>query len=816
MTSREPPQIPEYRLALEVDFESGRWIGTVEFEAPRSRQSLTLDADGLEIESVREGSREVPFDHDRAGSCLNLSEIGGASDAVTVRFAGRVQDGQLIGMYRAGRGDAAVLTTQCEPIGARRIFPCLDRPDRKSRLRLTVRARSDLEVISNTPAEATRDMGPLREWSFSATPPMAPYLFYLAVGRFDHVEDRTGRVAVRVFAPPGRGAAGAFALAAGCEILEAYEEYYRIPYPLPKLDLIAVSEHAFGAMENWGAISFRDMRLLVDATAGSFARRDVFETIAHEVAHQWFGNLVTMVSWDDVWLNESFAALMETRTSERLRPEYDCGTDFFLRVAGGMAALDADSLPSTHPVRAHVDRPEEISQIFDEISYGKGAAILGMIEAYLGEDRFRAGVTDYLERFRYSNARTEDLWDALGRASQEPIAAMISPWVDRPGYPVVTVRSDGAGLGLTQRRFSLLGGPSDEPPWPIPLVMDLNGKRSRTLFSTRETRIPSPPGATVHLNPGAVGFYRVLYDRELYDRLLVALPNRPPADRWSVVEDLSAFLFAGETDWANYLRFVRGVGATTDRLVVDSFVGTLTSLAALLPTVTSIQEEARRYVAERLDAVGVDRRANEPPTHGILRERLSFGRVRLDASFAQDLSEKFPEWAHLDPDLRAAVAVARARTEGAAGWNEIQRALTHSLPEAETIQLERALVWSSELSLVERTLDQTLSGEINRGHAVAVIGQAAVNPATRALLWPWMTRRVEELSGLFRGTGFLSMLLESTTPLLGSGRSQEIRTFYRDHSLPEGSRGLAKGLDRLAVLERLRPRAEQFGHSPLA
>ncbi|HLM91080.1 MAG TPA: M1 family metallopeptidase [Thermoplasmata archaeon] len=810
MTSREPPQIPEYRLILDVDFNGGRWAGSVEFDGPRTRQNLTLDADGLEIESVREGTRDVPFERDLPGARLILSEIGGARDSIAIRFSGRVQEGQLIGMYRAGRGEAAVLTTQCEPIGARRIFPCLDRPDRKSRIRLTVRARSDLEVISNTPTESTRDAGPVREWSFSATPPMAPYLFYLGVGRFDHQEDRTGRVAVRVLAPPGRGAACTFALAAARQILEAYEEYYRIPYPLPKLDLIAVAEHAFGAMENWGAISFRDMRLLVDASAGSFARRDVFETIAHEIAHQWFGNLVTMVSWDDVWLNESFAALMETRITGRLRPEFDSTTDFYLRAAGAMAALDGDSLPSTHPVRAHVDRPDEISQIFDEISYGKGSTILGMLEAYLGEDRFRAGVTDYLERYRYSNARTEDLWDAFARASQEPIATMIAPWIDRPGHPVVTVRLDGAALVLDQRRFSLLGARVEEPPWPIPLVMDVDGHRQRLLFTTRETRVPVPPSATVHLNPGAVGFYRVLYDRELYDRLLIALPRRSPTDRWSVVEDLSSFLFAGDTDWTNYVRFVRGVGATTDRLVVDSFVGTLTSLAALLPSVTPLQEEARGYLADRLDAIGVERRAEEPPSHGILRERLAFGRVRLDPSFARDLSERFAEWGRLDPDLRAAVAVARARTEGTSGWNEIRRALARPLPEAEAIQLERALAWSSEVSLVERTLDQTLSGEINRGHAVAVIGQAAQNPVARSLVWPWMTRHVEELGGLFRGSGFLSSLLESTTPLLGLGRADELRAFYREHPLAEGSRGLAKGLDRLNVLERLKPRAENF------
>jgi tricorn protease interacting factor F2/3 len=464
-----------------------------------------------------------------------------------VEFSGSVAPKALIGFYRCPHGEETVLTTQCGPLGARRIFPCLDRPDRKSRVQLTVRTRADLEVLANTVAGPTREIDGRREWVFEPTPPMPSYLFYLGIGKFDRAEDRSRRVLVRVLGAPGKAAACQFALDAGRRILEGYEDYYSIPYPLPKLDLIAVRDHAFGAMENWGAITFREVRLLIDETSTSFQRRDVFETICHEIAHQWFGNLVTMASWDDIWLNESFASLMETRISERLAPSIDPGTDFFLRTAGTAAAFNGDGLPSTHPVRARVDRPEEISQIFDEITYGKGSTVLGMLEAYLGENRFRDGVTDYLDRFRYGNARTEDLWDALGRASGVAVAGVVSPWVDRPGHPVVLARSGEQGLRLTQERFSFLGSTTEEP-WPIPMLVDVNGVKQRLLFDSRERIVPTAPGATVHLNPGAVGFYRVRYDESLYDRLFAVLPTRSPADRWSVVEDLGAFLLSGRSE----------------------------------------------------------------------------------------------------------------------------------------------------------------------------------------------------------------------------------------------------------------------------
>lgn len=795
-----------------MDFESGRWRGRVEFDAPAARQRLELNADGLEIEAVREGTTPVPFEYLRSEARLVLGEVGGRGP-VAVDFSGAVKEGNLIGLYRCRHADSTVLTTQCEPVGARRIFPCQDRPDRKARLRLTVRTRADLEVISNTSPESVRDLDGVREWSFVPTPPMACYLFYLGIGRFDRAEDLGGRVAVRVLGPPGRGAAGEFAVHAGRRILEAYEEYFRIPYPLPKLDLVAVADQAFGAMENWGAICFRDMRLLVDSTADSSTREDVFETSAHEIAHQWFGNLVTMATWDDVWLNESFASLMETRITERLEPEMDAVADFYLRVAGTAAAIDADSLAATHPVRAHVDRPEEISQIFDEISYGKGCSILAMLEGYLGPDRFRAGVIDYLERFRYSNARTEDLWEALGRAGNEPIAQMATPWVDRPGHPVIDARRDGTTLRLAQRRFSLLPLPAEEPPWPIPLVMDIGGERRRLVFSTPTAELRVPTDAVIHLNPEAVGFYRVRYDPALLDRLFQALPSLRPTDRWKMADDLGSFLFSGETDWPTFARFVRRVGGRNDLLVVTSLAGTLTTLERIIPSASAVHDETRRYLAERMDAVGVHHRPGEPNATGILRDRVAGYRVRADEGFARDLSELFPEWSRLDPDLRAAVAVARARSEGRTGWNELRRARERAANEAETFLIDRALPWTPERELLEATLDMTLTGEIATGHAVHVLAQAVVNPVARDVVWPWLTRHLDQLAERFRGSTSLSTVLERTTIYLGLGRADEVRAFYRAHPFPEGSRGLAKGLERLEVAERIGARVGSFRSS---
>jgi tricorn protease interacting factor F2/3 len=798
----EPPIVPEYRLELNVDVAGLRWSGRVEFELPDGAPPFALDADGLEVTEVTSSGSPVEFRLEPSEQRLVLPALG--PGPVAVSFRGTVTEAGLTGLYRSRQGDGYVLTTQCEPIGARRIFPCFDRPDRKSRILLRVRTDPALTVISNTIERSTRVLGDQREWTFYPTPSMSAYLFYLGIGKFDVLEETQGRVRFRIFTPPGESSMGRYGLTTTPRILSEYESYYGIPYPLPKLDLVCIAETSFGAMENWGAITFRDTRLLVDDATRSFARRDVLETITHEVAHMWFGNLVTMASWTDIWLNESLASFLEIKIAQRIEPGVDSLSDFFLRVSGTAAAIEGDSLDATHPVRAPVHRPEEIAQIFDEISYGKGSTLIAMLESYLGEEVFRKGVARYLERFGYANAQTSDLWAALSEVSGEPIAPLMDPWLDRPGLPVITTRLTDAGLELVQRRFSYHTH-HDTPPWPIPMVADIDGRRERIRFETRSRTLPAPATATVHLNPGATGFYRVLYDPALTDRLLRALPQRPATDRWSFLEDLGTFVLTGEVDWTTYARAARALGEAPDRLVVDVLVGTLGPFSLFFPDVPAVQDLAKWFFAVQFGRLGPRRRPSEPDTEGILRERVSFGRMRIDLGFARELSELFVEWDRVDPDLKPAVAAARARIEGAAGYRELRRALDGTLREDDRASIEQALMWTTEPALVLEALDRLASGAVNRGILHVVLRNAAANPVARAVLWPWLMQHLPRVDELLRGSGLLSQLLEITLPILGIGRGAEMREFFRTHSFPEGAHGIAKGLERLTILERAEP-----------
>ncbi len=801
MNAEDPSPPEEYRLRLDVDYANLRWRGSVAFDLERAPRELRLDAEGLRILEVTDRGRPVPF-RTEPPAALALERDAEGAAALELRFEGDVETKSLFGLYRSRFGDGYVLTTHCEPTGARRIFPCLDRPDRKSKIALTVRAATELEVVANGATVAVRPVDGAREWTFAPTPPMSTYLFYLAVGRFDRREERGGRVAVRVLTPPGRGEAGAYAARAAGRILSEFETYYGIPYPLPKLDLIAIPEHAFGAMENWGAISFQESRLLVDGASSSFARRDVFETATHEIAHQWFGNLVTMAWWDDIWLNESFASLMETRISERIDPGLDATTDAFLRAAGRAVAVDGDSLRATHPVRVPVSAPEELSQIFDEISYGKGSSVLAMLESYLGEETFRRGVQRYLEAFRYRNARTADLWRALGDASGEPVQAIADPWIDRPGLPLVIARLGSKGLELTQRRFGFLAMP-EEPPWPIPLVLDIDGRHERLRFTERTAAVPVPPGATVHLNPGATGFYRVLYEPSLYDRLLAGFGARSGPDRWAVVDDLAAFLVTGDVPWSTLARFVRASEGAVDRLTVETIAGILLTLAVTFPASRGVGELAREFLAAQLDRVGLERRPDEPAGHGVLRDRIAFARARVDDGFCRTIADRYAGWASLDPDLRSSVAVARVRTGGEAAYREVLRAYETATTDADALRFGRALAWAPTPELARETLEFALSGRLNRSHIYPVGVQASLNPAARPILWPWLVASVDRMTEMFRGSGYLPLLLELMLPPAGLDHESAVRAHFADHPTAEGDRGLRKGLERITILQQL-------------
>jgi tricorn protease interacting factor F2/3 len=802
------PRVREYDVDFHLDMASGRFRGTVRVTLAERVRQCRLNSLELEVRPVDPAVRVSvqPVDEEL------VVDLPAESDAFSLAFSGAVAERGLLGLYWSKFGPGRIVASQAAATGTRRIFPCIDRPDRRAVVRLTLTVEDGYEAIFNTPVVAERVERGLRTFEFAPTPSMATYLTFLAVGKFDWLPVDGRRNRVRVAAPPGRGAAGEFALAHAAEILPAFESYYGIPYPLPKLDLIAVPEFAYGAMENWGAISFRDMRLLVEADTNARQKRETLTTIAHEIAHQWFGNLVTMEWWTDIWLNESFATFMEEKIIERLYPTLGISDDFLLDW-GSFARL-GDSLATTHPIHVPVHHPDEISEIFDEISYGKGASVLRMVEALVGEEPFRAGVIAYLNQYAYGNATSENLWAALERSSGVPVTGVLSSWVQRPGIPILEAREDGEHVRVRQRRFRLTGHHGEET-WPIPLGVYRDGVVERKVFEVPETVVRRDGATRFHLNPGGLGFYRVRYDGPLLDSVLDAFPTLPPIDRWAILTDLYAFVLSGDATLEQYFRFVAACRDTTDYLLVHEVANQLASirptriapLGALLYDTKEFQRDGLGFFRAQVDRLGMAAVDGEPDTDGILRERALLGLLAYDDALAHRLAGHFDQYERLDPNLREPVAYAYARVHGASGQAALFDRIAHVGSEGDQMKLERALAGATEPALLRSALAAIGTPQINRAHVAVLAYQVALNPRGRDVAWEWLTTKLLAQATSLRGTGLISDLLEHTTPFAALGRGEAAaREAFEKQPVPEGERGIRKGLEWLRVFEALRAR----------
>jgi tricorn protease interacting factor F2/3 len=803
-----PLEVREYRLSMDLDYRSGTFQGVVEADLESTGTAVALSSADLTIRSTEWNGRVVPHALEPAQEELRVTGTGPGRGTLKVAFSGKAVDKGLLGLYRSRFGDGYILTTQCAATATRRVFPCVDRPDRRAVIRFEVTTDRDVDVIFNTPSTGREAAGDRTRWRFDPTPSMPTYLLYFGVGPFLREEDASGRVRVGVALPASRRGSGRFALDETSRILPAYEEYFGIPYPLPKLDLIAVPELGFGAMENWGAITFRDMRLLVDAGTSTSNRDDALTTIAHEIAHQWFGNLVTMAWWDDIWLNESFATLMEPRIMSRIYPAQRRFDEFVLTWTA--TGLFGDSLSSTHPIVAPVANPSEIAEIFDEISYGKGSSVLRMVEGYLGEEVFRRGVRAYLEKFRYGNARGADLWNALEAESGRPVGRILEAWVHRPGLPVLeATRSEGT-LRLRQRPFRMDGAVHAEP-WPVPVFAEVDGREETHLMETETLTLPASSDSYL-LNREGLGFYRVLYEPTAYDRIGERFALLSPLSRFSVLVDLYAFLLSGDVDLERYLGFVERSTFSTERLVVEEIGRELVGRASprepvgiefVIGTNAKFHQVTGTFLREQYHRLVEHREAGEPSTNGTLRAIVTRALVWNDPGFARTFASRYTEWESLDPDLRGPAAIAYARSGGASEHANLCERLRATEDEATASLVEVALTSFSDPALLEATLGMLRTPAVNRGHIPGLLWRLSMNPAGRGPTFDWLTKNLDGISEDFPGTGFVGDILERTLPFLGLARRPEVERFLSAHAWPESERGTRKGLAVLGLTSRL-------------
>jgi tricorn protease interacting factor F2/3 len=801
-----PVDVDEYRLTLDVDFDRHRFRGDVEFDVRSPPVDVVLDSVDLDITHLWVDGAPAPFSLDGHTHQLTVPVSSRPQVRIRIAYTGTARSDLLTGLYVSRFGPSSLLTTEMEPVGCRRLLPCFDVPDQKAVFRLRVVVDDGLSVISNGAVESTQSSQGRTTWTFEPTPKMSSYLLYLGIAPFEFLERTDGDVRLIAATSPGKSAQASYILGLAGPILRGYEAYYGLRYPLSKLHLVAVPDFPTGAMENWGAIAFSEIGLLVDDATSPGIRRWAVETVVHEIAHQWFGNLVTMRTFRDLWLNESFATFVAAKLTERLHLRPDVWGEFFIRTQAGWLG---DSLTASHPIELPVDDPARAGEGFDEITYFKGANVVRMIEAFVGEEPFRRGVTSYLTKFQYGNATGADLWDALEAASGQPVRRVMETWVRRAGLPVVRVTPSPAGLHLTQERFLLRGSTSDEPPWPIPLVVRVGEERRTVLFDGRALDLPVPAGAPVQINPGRASFLRVWYAPPLFHALRERLASLAATDRWALLNDAAAFALAGELSLSEYLALAERAVAVEDHASIMEVASALGLQWTMLAGVPAFDRVYHHFHRAQMDRLGLVARPGEAEDNAVAREAIAGGLLLSDEAFARSLAARYDGIDEVDPAIASAVSYAYAMYGGPAALDRLFAQLTSDGSEDRAAMAAGALGGLPTAELLTAALGKALAPGVRSSHAVILVRSIGEHPRGRAAVWEWMRANLREFERRSAGTDLLSRLLHTTLPLVGLDRVEEVRRHFAEHSYPEAELGIRKGLEMLDVLTRFRATARE-------
>ncbi|KAJ6784883.1 hypothetical protein PWT90_00903 [Aphanocladium album] len=571
-----------YHLELEPDFDNFTFNGKVIIDLNVAEDSTSITLHTLELDihggKITSGGKEVSQD-------LQVTEDAQRQTS-TIAFAGQLNKGdtaqleltflgqlnnKMVGFYRSGytKADGSngfIATTQLEPTGARQAFPCFDEPALKATFDITLIADKHLTCLSNMPVKSEVDVqstitnATRKAVKFDTSPYMSTYLTAFIIGELNYVESNLFRIPVRTYVTIDQNVEyGRHAADLGARTLELFEKEFGVDFPLPKMDQIAVLDFAEGAMENWGLITYRAVDLLVEANAGAGRIRRVTDIVLHELAHQWFGNLVTMEWWEGLWLKEGFATWASLYGANVFYPEWNIWADFV--ISSMQDALGLDSLRSSHPIEVPVKSASQINQIFDAISYEKGCSVLRMISVHLGEDVFLRGVRDYLQKFAYKNTTTDDLWNCLSEASGKPVTELMAPWTRELGYPVVSVSEDAANktVSVKQNRFLRTGDVTPEDDKIVyPVILGLRtdaGVDRSSVMTEREITLEVPAGSFFKLNADHPSVYRTLYSPEILARLGQAAQEGTLsiADRTGMLADAAALTAAGYTKTSTFL-----------------------------------------------------------------------------------------------------------------------------------------------------------------------------------------------------------------------------------------------------------------------
>ena len=812
---------------LEPDLDNATFAGTVSIDVTAIDEvaSIALNADELDIASVRIGGAEVSFHLDAVAERLVIEAPLDLGDAVIdITFTGTLND-KLRGWYRSTFNDSSgaqrvIATTQMQATDCRRAFPCFDEPDFKAVFEITLVIEPDLLAVSNGPetSRTTRDDGK-HVVVFKPTMSMSTYLVAFVVGPLEATEpiDVDG-VPLRVVHVPGKGHLTGFALEIGAFSLRWYQNYYGIPYPSDKVDMLALPDFAAGAMENLGCITYRESLLLADPkTATQYELQNVADVVAHEVAHMWFGDLVTMRWWNGIWLNEAFATFMEIACCDAFRPDWQRWTTFSLERS---VAFETDSLASTRSVEFPVEAPADCDGMFDVLTYQKGGSLLRMLEQYLGTEEFRQGISLYLKTHAYGNTETGDLWDAIEKANPSvPARTLMDSWIWQPGYPLVSARLNGTELVLNQQRFAY--DDTDDPTiFVVPIHLSIDGVESKLLLDSAQARVTLPSAdATVVVNAGGHGFMRVAYDDTLRARLNGdTLKRLTVIDRYNLVDDAWNAVISGRLAAADFLNFVEAFQDERDLAVWQAIAVGLRGLGRLIdgPAYEALQRRiadlARPVVAD-LDWAPKDGESDlTSKLRGLMVGVLA---IQGNDAAAQARCREMLNDDNTDPELAAVAAVAVASVGTDDDYGEfVKRFRTAETPQLK-LRFMFALAEFPQAEQIRRAIDLALSGEVKTQDAPFLLNRCIANRQNGTMAWEIVRRQWQELLERFPDNTIVRMV-SSITTLTTPELVADVQGFFSEHPIPQAAKTLEQLLERQKVNAGLRAREAEALAAALA
>ncbi|HWR34457.1 MAG TPA: M1 family metallopeptidase [Clostridia bacterium] len=827
-----------YQLTFTPNFSDNTFKGeeTIEVRVLKPTNAITLNAAEIAFDdvSVSQGQQvqqaKVSLDEKIEMATLTVDKPLTAGDAkINIRYTGQLND-KLRGFYLSQTAKRKYAVTQFEATDARRAFPSFDEPAQKATFDISVVVDKDDTAISNgkivadTPGPAANK----HTIKFATTPKMSTYLVALLVGDWKCLGDEVDGIPLRVCAVPGKEQMGKYALDATKAVVSYFNKYYGIKYPFGKLDQIALPDFEAGAMENTAAITYRETALLVDEkTSSESTKQRVASVIAHEVAHQWFGDLVTMEWWNDIWLNEGFATWMTRKPLKAWKPEWHIELE---EVQGSNTSMTGDSVVNTRPIRKNADSRGEINALFDGIAYGKTAAVLRMLESYLGEETFRAGVNNYLKAHAYGNATAEDFWTSLAQASKKPIDKAMASFVVQAGVPFVELKAkcDGNKTQVTasQKRFFVdpaLFAKGGEQLWQIPVCMKSLGQDGNTLGSKCEllaekTQTFTMDGcaAMVFPNSGGMGYYRYSYDPSALKDLEVGIEKAlAPAEQVSLVGDEWALVRSGQHDVGDYMNLVDAMKDVRLKPVLDEISQRINYINRNLVTDESrpaFQAWLRSYVRPILAELSYTPKSGEPVSAKELRSTALelLGNVGEDPEViakSRELTQQYiKDPASVDPSTADAFVSVAAAHGDATLYEQLRAQLKNASTPDVYYTFFYALSSFRDPALLKRTLEFALTSEV-RNQDLRIVGAIVGSRWGGPMAWEWVKQNWDGLMKKASGSiGAAGQTFGSTGNFCDASIRDDVKKFYDDHPIPGTERGFRQSQEQINYCIDMRDR----------